>query len=384
MARGGALAAGGVEREGSLAALQVRHAHPGEQNAREFLRGKSDGHADHGGEDARLAEVVPEGPSLAQQFQLGTAERKRVGAQPQVPARAADLGGGKIREVAARVAGQEIVDVVLAGIDPGEKRRPGDRGDRRKSRLQRPESAGVAEPGQVGHLAFVHELCGQLRVHAVKADDDDALHPRPAVGLPPADGAVGLGRGPSQEREQTRKKSQKQSQERAEKGEAGAGPGVGCGRRRQEQDQDHQQDGFPGSGHRNQTSVRSTPFRANPDTSETTKNTTSQSGLKGPRPKRRRRWLTSTLASGASSGRGGSPGGGRNSCKKPARPGAGDTRAGRVATVICLGKLVPATLTCTMKNPALSALSCQTASFSAGRRTGGAVSTSPSGKTSET
>ena len=133
---------------------------------------------------------------------------------------------------------EEVEDVVLAGVDAGLERRPGDRRERRHRGAQRLEAALVAQPGQVGELALFEHRLGQAVVHAVEAEDDDALEPA----------ALGSARQPKRVRFSSRTGQVmnvsradadrgEDGEERAGQGEAGARPDVGVCLARHQQDQ---------------------------------------------------------------------------------------------------------------------------------------------------
>src|SRR5262249_30986339 len=86
------------------------------------------------------------------------------------------LDHAEIRQVCLRVADEEVVNVVLPGVDARRERRP--RG-RRLGRVRRPEllqtAAALRELRDVRQLAFVHPFLHEARVHAVEAEDDELL-----------------------------------------------------------------------------------------------------------------------------------------------------------------------------------------------------------------
>src|SRR5262249_38858874 len=89
-------------------------------------------------------------------------------------------------------ADEEVVDVVLAGVDAGGEARPRDRRLRGLRALQLGEGAGVGQLLEVRELAFLHEFTGQRRVHSVEAHDRYALLGA-AHGLPGGGPEVGAG-----------------------------------------------------------------------------------------------------------------------------------------------------------------------------------------------
>src|SRR4029079_2191233 len=81
----------------------------------------------------------------------------------------------EIRQVRIGVADEEVVDVVLAGVDAGGEGRPRGRRLRRVRRLQGREPALLRQRADVRQLAFGHPLLEQVRVHAVETEDDQLL-----------------------------------------------------------------------------------------------------------------------------------------------------------------------------------------------------------------
>src|SRR5208337_2285403 len=102
----------------ALAALQVGNAHPGKQHALKFLRRKCDRNANHGTENSRLAQPVPERRALPHPLDLRLAERNRILANLDMPLRSLDLSRRKKWKIVAGVACQEVVNIVLARIHP--------------------------------------------------------------------------------------------------------------------------------------------------------------------------------------------------------------------------------------------------------------------------
>src|SRR5215468_8060893 len=72
-----------AQTKSSLATLQVRHAHAGEQNTRKLLRWEGHGYADNRAENARLPKPVPKGRSAPHALDGWLAERNRE--LPQLP-----------------------------------------------------------------------------------------------------------------------------------------------------------------------------------------------------------------------------------------------------------------------------------------------------------
>jgi len=81
----------------------------------------------------------------------------------------------QVWQIRLRVAHQEVVDVVLAGIGAGGKRRP------RRGRLGRMRGLEAMQPAlrrqfrEVGELAGRDPSLGELGIHAVETEDDELL-----------------------------------------------------------------------------------------------------------------------------------------------------------------------------------------------------------------
>ena len=132
----------------------------------------------------------------------------------QMPFGFADLRGRKIREIVLQIAGQEVINIMFAGIHPGLKRGPRDRRNRGEGRSQRTKGAVVAQLGQIRKFALVHETAGQYRIHAVEAHDDHPLYLRLAVGLAPPEHSQQLANGPGHKRVKGIKEGDKDGPER--------------------------------------------------------------------------------------------------------------------------------------------------------------------------
>lgn len=158
--------------------------------------------------------------------------------------RIADINGTEFGGVGLCVAGEKIEDVVLAGIDSGLKRRPGNRRHRGNGRGQRPEGALPAEAVESGKFALVHPLFGKLRVHAVQPQNDAfldaAASERPAV----PDRPEGITQRPRKYRQKARQQGEKDSQERSHHCEPRPGANIRLGRTRDAQQQNQQNYSF--------------------------------------------------------------------------------------------------------------------------------------------
>ena len=85
-----------------------------------------------------------------------------------------NFDGTHLRKVALFVGDQKVKDVVLAWIDPGLERGPGDRGNRRKSAAQSLESSLIPKSGQMGQLVLSQHLSRQSMVESVESQNDDS------------------------------------------------------------------------------------------------------------------------------------------------------------------------------------------------------------------
>lgn len=69
----------------------------------------------------------------------------------------------------------EVEDAVTAGIHPSNKVGPCHRTLWRNAGGERAKISHGFEFGEVGHLAFAHEAMQELGIHAIDAQDDQAL-----------------------------------------------------------------------------------------------------------------------------------------------------------------------------------------------------------------
>ena len=122
-----ALGAGGVVGEGALAAAKVGDAHGGKHDAAEFLRGEGYRNTNDVTEDAVLAQDGPERFALAEQANVRFPDRDFVLSNFDLSAGAADVHGTQLGQVRTFITGQEIEDIVLAGVDAGLETGPGNR-----------------------------------------------------------------------------------------------------------------------------------------------------------------------------------------------------------------------------------------------------------------
>src|ERR1035438_1287168 len=83
-----------------------------------------------------------------------------------------DLRGGKIKLKSFGIAVNEIEDAMPAGIHAGDQIGPRHGALWRNARRQTAERTLSGEPGEVGHLAFRHELRQQIGVEAVHSKNN--------------------------------------------------------------------------------------------------------------------------------------------------------------------------------------------------------------------
>src|SRR5579872_2796057 len=178
-----------AQTESALAPFQVRHTHAGEQHPGEFLRRKSYGHANHGAENTRLAQPMPERRSAPHPFNSGSAERHRVFANLPAPLWSFDLRRRKVRQVVAEIPRQKIIDIVLARIHSSHKGRPSYWRNGGVRSPQFSEGPLLAQLRQVRQPAFCDESLGQFRIHTVEAENDRAFDLSLPVCLAPAQNA---------------------------------------------------------------------------------------------------------------------------------------------------------------------------------------------------
>src|SRR5580692_494791 len=106
----------------SLAPFQVRDTHAGKQNTGEFLRRKSNRHANHGAENASFSQPVPERYSAAHALDSQASERDGVLANLPTALRSLNLGRGQVGKVVAEISREKIVDIMLARVHTGHER----------------------------------------------------------------------------------------------------------------------------------------------------------------------------------------------------------------------------------------------------------------------
>ena len=164
---------GRVEREGALGAEQIRHAHAGE-HSRDRIGRIGDRHAQHGRAVPFALGADPERRADAPVARRSAVERQLKAESAQHVLRRLDLGDRVFRRVGLGIAPEKVEDAVLAGIEPGGERRPGDRRLRRVGRRQRLVVALAREAGEIRQHALGHPALGQPRVHAVEAEHDRA------------------------------------------------------------------------------------------------------------------------------------------------------------------------------------------------------------------
>ena len=212
---GGGRVAGeaGEEGEFALRAADVGSAHGREAEAVEGFGREGDRDAQDGREDAVVAQQRPEGTALAE----GDGVRAAAGV-------GGEARGGELGEAGAQVAGEEVVDTVLAGVDAGAEGRPGDRRHGRTTAAERGEGAVGAERGERGQPAGVHQARGAARIHAVEADDDDT--PEAALRRAPEKGGEETDR-EGQQGQEAQGQGRDEDQEGAHHGKAGPRPDVG-------------------------------------------------------------------------------------------------------------------------------------------------------------
>ena len=141
---------------------------------RHLFRRKGDRNGEDVGPHAGAPADDPEGRAAARRFELGLRDRKI--AEQELRRRA--LHHPEVGQVGRRVADEEVVDVVLAGVHPGGERGP------RRGRLRRVRGAEriraplMRELRDVRELALAHPAVEQMGIHPVEAQDDQFLRVR--------------------------------------------------------------------------------------------------------------------------------------------------------------------------------------------------------------
>ena len=236
----------GVEREGSLGALQVGGTHAGKQHSVKLLRRESDRYSNDGAEDASFTQNLPEGLALLFQASPRLTQGNQVFADREHPGGGAYLGRGQDGGVGAGVPGEEVVDVVVGGVHSGGEGGPGHRGNGRLAGGQCGEAALLLQPLEVGQQTFLHEALGQLGIHAVETHNH---HPG-IVGLLPAlstaleEETQQQPQGPGEEGKARQQNGQQQHQKRGNEGKTRPRSDIGL----QGQGAGDSQDQGPGDG----------------------------------------------------------------------------------------------------------------------------------------
>src|SRR5258708_35105671 len=192
--------AGRAQAKRALAAFQVGHTHSGKQHALKLLWRKRDRNANHGTENSRVTQPVPERRALPHGLDFRLAEWNGIFSNLQMPLRPLDFRRRKIRQIIAGIARQKIVDVVFARIHPGHARRPSHRRNRRKRPAQLAEGSSVPQLREVWQPAFVHESVGELATHTLESQNHRSLKRRLSVCVSPPDKPEQLAERPSHQR----------------------------------------------------------------------------------------------------------------------------------------------------------------------------------------
>ena len=187
---------GRVVGEHPLRAAQVGDAHRRQQHAAQLLRRERDRHADDATEDAAVAQEVPERPALAEQPDVGLAERDAVLPQAERAPRRPDLDRAQLRRGRCCRSGvRKSKMLCLPGFVPvwNVDHATGEIGGTVvPSGLKQPCSRSAS---RCGSLPSAEHPLGQRVVHAVQPEDDDPLEPaaqapalrrRPATAAEPA------------------------------------------------------------------------------------------------------------------------------------------------------------------------------------------------------
>ena len=184
-----------------------------------------------------LPSRVQKGVLLRSEPDPRPSQRQPVLAQADGSAGRPDFRRAEFRLIGAQVRREEVEDVVLARIDAGLKRRPGDRRDGRDGAGQRFEAPALAEGGQVRQLAFGQELLRQPVVHAVEPEDHEPLHAAAGQCQAAADRTDGPTHGPGKQHQDGGEEGRGHGKGRPGQREPRAGADVGHRRARHCQDQ---------------------------------------------------------------------------------------------------------------------------------------------------
>ena len=122
-----------------------------------------------------LIKNLPEGRTLPQLLSTAAAERYGPRTKADRVLRSFDLGRREVETQSLRIAMNEIKNPVTAGVHPGDQIRPRHGALRRDAGGEFPKVALRCQLREVGHLALTHELAQELRVHAIDAQDNQAL-----------------------------------------------------------------------------------------------------------------------------------------------------------------------------------------------------------------
>ena len=163
------------QRKHTLRAAKVGHAHSGQRDTVKLFRRKRDGNPKDTAENAVFAKRDPEGFAFSKQPNVGFSDRQGERTDFEYPAGSANIRRAEFGGIRLFIAGQEVVDVVFAGIDAGLERGPRHRRHRRDRRGQRLERPLFSKLVQGRQFALIHELFGQLGVHAVQTQNDASL-----------------------------------------------------------------------------------------------------------------------------------------------------------------------------------------------------------------
>ena len=157
-----------------------------------------------------------------------------------MPLRTLDLGGRKIRQIAIPIASQKIVNIVLAGIHSGHKRRPRHRRNCREGRAQFAEGSPIAQLRQIRQPAFFHKPVGEFRIHPVKSQDHCPLKSSFSIGIAPPQKTKQLPERPRHQRIEGIQERNKDRPERRQHRKSRAWPGVRVGESRHQHHRNQQ------------------------------------------------------------------------------------------------------------------------------------------------
>ena len=157
-----------VVGEFTLSPAQIRDAHGRQLHSMQFFGREGDRDPDDAIEYAVVAEDAPEWATLSQQANVRACKGKSPLAESKQGSGRMNFNGTHLGKVTLFVGNQKVEDIVLARIDSGLERGPGDGGNWRKGAAQSLESSLIPKSGQMGQLVLSQHLSRQAVVKSVE------------------------------------------------------------------------------------------------------------------------------------------------------------------------------------------------------------------------